>query len=176
MTTMHFTLRPLKLTDATTIAQHINNKKIWDNVRDFLPFPYNEVNAANFINEVLELTPDTTFAIDIDGQAVGVISLMLKEDIYRLNGELGFWLGEPYWNKGITTEAVRQVVDIGFNKYQLHRIYAEVFETNTPSMKVLEKNGFAKEAVLKQAIVKNENILDLYILSKLTTGQELTGN
>ncbi len=106
---------------------------------------------------------DISFAIEVNGFLGGCISLSLKNDVNKLNGELGFWIGEPFWGKGIATEAVRLIIKKGFSEYYLHRVYASVFSFNIASARVLEKAGFRKEAVLKEAVIKNNKITDEYI-------------
>src|SRR5437763_13691048 len=96
-------LRKLTIKDKDSLALLANNKKIWDNLRDYLPFPYTENHAADFIDLVKDENPITTFAIDYQDQLCGVISLVKQQDVYRLSAEIGYWIGESFWNKGIAT-------------------------------------------------------------------------
>lgn len=151
-------LRRLKGSDAETLAALINNKKIWDNLRDALPFPYTFQDAVNFIEICEQEEPVVTFAIEYRGDFAGVIGLVRQHDVYRLSAELGFWLGEPFWNKGIATKATKLIVKYGFEYLDLIRIYSCVFEFNSASRKVLEKTGFTLDAIFKNAVIKNDKI------------------
>lgn len=162
-----FILRPLKKSDIKSIAYHANNKLVWKNLRDQFPFPYFERDAENFIKLFEGKSPVTVFAIDVNGEAIGAAAIVLKDDVYRLNGEIGYWLGQEYWGKGIATLAVAELTRIAFDELNLLRVYAEVFGPNLASARVLEKNGFVKEAVLKKAIIKDNDIHDTVIFSKL---------
>lgn len=154
------TLRRLKPSDKTQMAQLANNKKIWNHVRDYFPHPYTEKDAEVFIKAQSKDSSIVNFAIDYDGEFCGVIGLILQKDVYRKSAETGYWIGEPFWGKGIATKAVQLIVDHGFNELKLVRIYAGVFEYNMASMKVLEKNGFQKEGISKKAVYKNGKIWD----------------
>lgn len=153
------TLRKLNLSDKTQIAQLANNKKIWDNVRDYFPHPYSEKDAEAFL-KLQDEEIQQNFAIDYKGEFCGIIGLILQKDVYRKSAEMGYWLGEPFWNKGIATEAVGQIVKYGFQNLKLIRIFAGAFEFNVASMKVLEKNGFKKEGISKKSVFKNDKIWD----------------
>lgn len=158
-------LRPFQLFDFKSIAIHANNQLIWANLRDRFPCPYYEKDAMQFIQMVSSRSPITEFAIDVDGEAIGAAGIILKDDVYKGNGEIGYWLGQDYWGKGIGTRMVSELVRKAFDDFMLYRVYAEVFEKNTASARVLEKNGFIKEATLKNAIFKNGEHQNLIIFS-----------
>ena len=107
------------------------------------------------------------FAIECDGKFCGVIGLILQKDVYRKSTELGYWVGEPYWGRGIATKAVARIVQYGFDELNLFRVFAGAFEYNVGSMKVLERNGFEKEGIAKKAVLKNEKFWDEHRYSKL---------
>lgn len=160
-------LRPFADSDSQQLARLCNNKKIWDNVRDFIPFPYTEQHAEEFINFCKNENPKVTFAIERKGELTGCIGLVRQSDVYRLGAELGYWIGEPFWNQGIATEAVRLITQYGFEKLRLLRICSGVFDFNTGSKKVLEKAGFKMEGVFEQSIVKNGVICNEYRYAKI---------
>ena len=160
-------LRPLYDSDANALAQLANNKKIWDNVRDYLPFPYSIDDAISFITLTQKEDPAMTFAIEYDTQFCGVIGLVAQSDVYKKTAEIGYWVGEPYWNKGIATVAVKLLTDYGFNERGFIRIHTGVFAYNISSMKVLTKNGYSKDGVFKNSILKNGQIYDEHRFSKL---------
>ncbi len=160
-------IRPLNLSDKSELAKLANNKKIWDNLRDYFPYPYNENDADFFIKLTEQENPKQNFGIEYNGKLCGVIGLIIQKDVYRKSAEIGYWIGEPYWRMGIATKAVELITDYGFNTLNLNRIYTGVFEYNIASMKVLEKNGFEKEGIFKGAVLKNENIFDEHRYFKL---------
>ncbi|MBN2523608.1 MAG: GNAT family N-acetyltransferase [Bacteroidales bacterium] len=155
-------LRKLEFADKKRLAQLANNKKIWDNVRDYFPYPYTKKDATEFIESCRKEDPEITFAVVFNNELVGVAGLVLQTDIYKNTAEIGYWIGEEYWNKGIATQAVRLLVSYGFENLKLHRIFTGVFEYNKASQKVLEKCGFVHEGTSKKSITKNNAIIDEY--------------
>jgi [ribosomal protein S5]-alanine N-acetyltransferase len=153
-------LRKLEPSDQQALAILANNKAIWNNLRDYIPHPYSENDAAFFIDLVKNEDPIVNFAIEFEGQLAGVMGLVLQKDVYRGTAEIGYWLGEAFWAKGIATEAVGLITKYGFETLQLRKIYAGVFAFNQDSMRVLEKNGYQKEAILKDSVIKNGKISD----------------
>jgi RimJ/RimL family protein N-acetyltransferase len=165
---MNVVLREWKKSDAAALAKIANNRKIWDNVRDRLPYPYTKKDAKEWLALVKkQKEPPTTFCVEADGELAGSIGITLKEDVFRKTAEIGYFVGEEYWGKGIATEAIRQMVDYIQKKFDVIRIYAEVFEFNKGSMKALEKNGFYLECIRKKAAIKNDVIVDDYVWVKL---------
>ncbi|WP_299766410.1 GNAT family protein [uncultured Dokdonia sp.] len=154
------TLRPLELSDASQLATLANNKNIWNNLRDYIPFPYNENDAKSFITQTKQEDPKQNFGIEYKGNLCGVIGVITQNDVYRKTAEIGYWIGEPYWGKGIATKAIALITHYGFEQLELIRIHAGVFEYNISSMKALEKNGYMKDGIFKKAIIKNEKIYD----------------
>mgnify|MGYP001467995742 FL=1 len=155
-------LRPLIKDDSRRLSELCNNKKIWDNLRDFIPFPYTENDALNFIEMCQSEEPQVTFGIEYKNELVGVIGLIPQKDIYRLSAEIGYWIGEDYWNKGIATRSTSLIVDYAFNKLGLIRLFTGVFDFNTASQRVLEKAGFKQEGIFKKSVIKNDIIHDEY--------------
>jgi RimJ/RimL family protein N-acetyltransferase len=155
-------LRGFLDSDKVRLSKLCNNKKIWDNLRDFIPFPYTELDAANFINFCQEEDPQVTFAIEFKGEFVGCIGLVRQTDIYRLSAEIGYWIGEPYWGLGIASQAVKLLVDYGFKQLGLVRIFTGVFDYNKASQRVLEKAGFKLDCIFEKSIIKNDIIGDEY--------------
>lgn len=160
-------IRHLKLSDKAELAKLANNKKIWDNLRDHIPFPYKESDAEFFIDLTNKEDPKQTFGIEYKGKLSGVIGLVIQKDVYKKSAEIGYWIGEAFWGNGIATKAVELITEYGFDKLDLNRIYTGVFEYNLASMKVLEKNGYEKEGIFKNAILKNEKICDEHRFFKL---------
>lgn len=155
-------LREFQPSDKKRLAELANNKKIWDNVRDFFPYPYTERDAIEFIETCMKENPITTFAVECQKELVGVAGLILQTDIYKKTAEIGYWIGEPHWNKGIATKAVKLLVNYGFEGLKLRRIFSGVFENNKASQKVLEKCGFRHEGIFEKSVLKNSSIIDEY--------------
>ncbi len=153
-------LRPFRPTDAAKLAQMANNKKISRNLRDGFPHPYTPDDAVAFIRHCLDKHADTFFAIEFKGEHVGNISLSPCHDVYRKSAEIGYFISEPYWNKGIASAAVNAIVQFGFDTLGMMRIQTGVFEYNPASQHVLEKCGFVKEGVFKKAVFKEGELWD----------------
>ena len=159
-----FTLRPFRDGDEASLVANANNIKIFNNVKDNFPHPYTHDDAVWWVNANKEIQPTNCFAIDVNGEVIGAISIILGSDIQRFTAEIGYWLGENYWHKGIATEALKQTVDYVFKTFpEIVRIWAAVFEYNKPSMRVLEKVGFEFEGIRKKGAVKNGLVIDEYV-------------
>lgn len=153
-------VRPLKNKDRKAIAQYANNKKIGQNLRDIMPFPYTLEDADMFLEVVALEDPVCTFAIEFNGKFAGVCGLNIETDIYRNSCEIGYWIGEPFWSKGIATKAVLWLTDYAFNVLGKVRVHTGVFAYNKASMRVLEKCGFEKEGIFKKALTKDGKLYD----------------
>ena len=160
-------IRPWKPEDAGILSAVCNNKNIWLSVRDSFPFPYTIADAIQWIGFNLSKKPQENFAITYKGHLAGSIGVIIKEDIYRKTIEIGYFVGESFWAKGIATQAVGLLLQYIQQNFDVVRIYAEVFENNIASMKVLERNGFYLEGVRKKAVVKNNMIMDTWVWVKL---------
>lgn len=164
---MAVTIRTWTLEDLPNLLLYANNINVWNNMRNYFPYPYTEEIGKAWLEETVKAVPMVNLAIDFDGQAIGGIGLILNSDVYVMSAELSYWIGEPFWGQGIVTEAVRQMVEYTFYYYDVVRLYSEVFETNKSSMRVLEKNGFYLEGVRRKAVLKNSILMDDYIWVKL---------
>ena len=160
------TIRPWRLDDADSLARHANNRKVWIALRDLFPHPYTIEDAHTFLKSVISSEPVTLFCIEVNGAAVGGIGIHLGIDVHRRTAELGYWLGEEFWARGIMTEAVGAFTDFCFDRFSLRRIYAEPFANNRASARVLEKAGFAFEGRLKNNVFKNGELLDSLLYAR----------
>lgn len=162
-------IRKWELSDAADLAAAISNKKVQDNLRDGLPFPYTEKDGEEFITAMLAADPDDTFAfaITVGDKAVGSIGVFRQGNIHRQTAEMGYFVAEEYWGKGIMTEAVKQACEYVFAESDILRIYAEPFAYNSASCRVLEKAGFQLEGVLRQNAVKNGRLLDMKMYARI---------
>jgi len=157
---MDFTLRPWSYKDLDSLVQYANNYQIAKNMADQFPYPYTPEMGKTFIAFATQQQPYNILAIEINNEAVGGIGIHPQTDIQRKNAELGYWLAEPFWGKGIITNAVRQMVDYGFKNWDITRIFARPFGTNIASQRVLEKAGFVLEARFEKALFKNGVFID----------------
>jgi RimJ/RimL family protein N-acetyltransferase len=149
--------------DMPTLVNLANNRQIWNRLKDAFPHPYTSRDAEEWIDAQLAMEPPRHFSIVLDGEVVGGVGIELKSDVHRKTAEIGCWVGEAYWNRGIATQAIGLMVTYAFDRFDLVKIYAEVFELNPASMRIFEKNGFIREAILRKAIVKNNEIMDAHI-------------
>jgi ribosomal-protein-alanine N-acetyltransferase len=153
------TLKAFELADAENICLLANNKKISGNLRDAFPYPYSIEDAYKHIKNSAK-DPLQNFCISYQGKAIGSIGVFPQQDVYRFSAELGYWIGEPYWGKGLTVMAVNLIVPYGFEILKMKRIYADIFSGNPNSMRVLEKCGFTHEGTFKDSVYKNGEFLD----------------
>lgn len=154
------TVRSWRTSDVDALAQHANNRRIWLNLRDAFPHPYTKHDARDFIRTIRQRTPETTFAMAVDDEAVGSIGYVLHSDVERVSAEIGYWLAEPFWGRGITTEALVAVTAHAIRTHGLTRIYALPFAWNVASCRVLEKAGYVLEARLRKSAIKDGRLTD----------------
>lgn len=157
---MKTNLRKWTFDDVHNLVKYGNNPNIVKNLTDRFPHPYTEDNAHDFITMTLHLNPQCIFKIHNDEfGAIGSIGLHPQDDIFKLNAELGYFLGEPFWGKGIITTSIQQIVAYGFENLNINRIFARPFGSNIASQKVLLKSGFKLDYILEKTLIKN-NVLE----------------
>ncbi|MBC7552746.1 MAG: GNAT family N-acetyltransferase [Taibaiella sp.] len=152
---MNLKLRPWQPNDLDSLVKNADNFNIARFMTDKFPYPYTREHGEAFLQMASLRDPVNIFAMDVDGLAVGGIGIFPQDDIMRKNAELGYWLGEAHWGRGITTRAIEEMTAYAFRTFDIARIYARPFGANLASQKVLEKNGFKLEATIPQAIFKN---------------------
>lgn len=162
-----YMIRDWSRDDASSLARYANNRKIWLNLRDAFPHPYTQDDAALYIARSLKNVPRTAFAIATNTEAIGSIGLMPGQEVHRFTAELGYWLGEPFWGRGIMTEAVKELSEYALEELGFRRIFAEPYATNLASARVLEKSGFVLEGILRANVVKEDRILDQFLYAKI---------
>src|SRR5215472_3063161 len=158
-------IRPWRLDDAESLVRHANNRKVWIALRDLFPHPYTIEDAHAFLKSVSS-EPVTLFCVEANEAAVGEIGIRIGADVHRQTAELGYWLGEEFWGRGIMTEAVAAFTDFCFKKFQLRRIYAEPFANNPASARVLEKASFVFEGRLMNNVLKDGKLLDSLLYAR----------
>lgn len=163
-----FTVRGWKIGDEISLQKNADNPRVSDNLTDRFPSPYTMEAAVLWVENWLVQDPVINFAIVAGHEVIGGIGLELREDVYRKTAIIGYWLAEPYWGRGIMAEAVKLVTNYTFENLDIIRIQASIFSKNPRSMRVLEKAGYIKEGILKNAVVKNGEVLDehLYAIVK----------
>lgn len=162
-----YTLRTWRPEDVPALAAALDNRKIWDNCRDLLPHPYTEADASAFVALAAGREEPLEFCIEVDGAAAGNIGFRPGEDIERYSAETGYWLDERFWNRGIMSDALKEAAARYFARTSVVRLFATVFETNRPSMRVLEKAGFVRVGVQRRAVFKNGRFLDSHLYELL---------
>jgi len=161
-------LRPWSASDAANLALIADNQNIARNLRDGFPSPYSLNDAITWLNLILpDNVPTKFFAIVYEDKLAGSIGLVTKTDIYRKNIEIGYFLDEKWWGKGITTKAIKAATSYAFRTFDIVRVYAEPFADNPGSRRVLEKAGFTLDVIFKNYVIKNGIIKDSCIYSVL---------
>jgi [ribosomal protein S5]-alanine N-acetyltransferase len=161
ITGSQFKLRPFREGDEPALVRHADNRNVWRNLADLFPHPYTFEAAEAWVRLNIDTPIDhLSLAIAVDDEVVGAIGLTAKDDVHRKTAEIGYWLSEAYWGRGIASEAVGLIVEYGFQALDLARIEAAVFPWNPASARVLEKNGFAFEARLKHRVFKDGELVD----------------
>lgn len=161
-----FSLRAFRGADAPSMVRYANNRNVSRNLRDGFPYPYGLDDAHRALAK-FEGSP-LVFCIDVGGEAVGGIGVHTLDDVYRRGAELGYWLGEPFWGRGIATRAVSAITEHAFHqRTDLVRIQAAVFSWNPASGRVLEKVGYEREGVLRQSVFKDGVLGDSICYAKL---------
>jgi ribosomal-protein-alanine N-acetyltransferase len=154
--------------DRDSIVRHANNRNVWINLRDRFPHPYTKNDARIWLEIVIGSKPETNFAIAVDGDAVGGIGFSIQPDVGCRSAEIGYWLGEQLWGRGITTQALSAVSEYAFAKYDLCRLFAHVFEWNMASARVLEKAGYKFEGRLRKSVTKDKQTIDQLMYARTT--------
>ena len=160
-------IRRWRETDAAALAEIIGDGRVQDNLRDGLPYPYTERDAEEYIRSVngADKTALFAFAVTADGVLAGSISAARQGNIHFRTAELGYYIAEPLWGRGIATEAIRLVCEYIFTNSDILRIFAQPFVYNAASCRALEKNGFVCEGILRANAVKNGRVLDMKMYS-----------
>ena len=148
-------LRPWRAADADALVKYANNANIARHLRDRFPHPYTQRDTRVFIHSCAGIRPPLSFAIVVDTEAAGGIGISPGTDVERFSAEIGYWLGEPFWGRGITVEAVQLMSEYAFETCGLLRLFALPFADNRRSTRVLEKAGYTREAILRSSAVKD---------------------
>lgn len=156
----HCIIRPWAETDAESLQRHANNRRVSIQLRDRFPFPYELQHARTFLQWIARQPSPSVWAIEVNGEAAGGIGVELHGDVERVSAEVGYWLGEVHWGRGIVTEALGAITAEAFKRYAITRLYAVPFADHAASMRVLEKAGYVREGHLRQSAIKDGKIRD----------------
>ncbi len=159
--------REYSLEYAADLSVIRNTAAVLDNGYDKTPNPFTTKDAVIFISEQTDIKPARRFLIFQDNRLAGEIGITIKEDVFRLNAEIGYFIAEAFWGRGLATAAIKKMTDYAFENFNVIRIVAGVFEFNKASMRALEKNGYFLESIRRNAVIKNGKIIDDYIWVKL---------
>lgn len=161
-------IRSYKPADKDSLVKYADNYKIARYLRNSFPHPYTHKDADSWINSAIIQNPELNFAIATSDELIGGIGIIKQEDIYKYSAEIGYWLAQPFWGKGIATGALIATTDYIFNNFDIIRLFAGVFEGNASSARVLEKAGYKFEGTLRKAIYKENTFLNqlLYAILK----------
>ena len=154
------TVRPWALADLDALVVHANNRQVSMHLRDRFPFPYERDHARGFLEWITQQAAPRVWALEVDGEAAGGIGIELHNDVERVSAEIGYWLGQAAWGRGIVTEALQAVTVEVFRQHDLTRLYALPFADNRASVRVLEKAGYALEGHLRRSAIKDGTIRD----------------
>lgn len=163
----HCVLRPWRATDKANLVRHADNRRVWRNMTHTFPHPYTADDAELWLQIAANPGASIQLAIDVGGEAVGGIGAIAGEGIYRATAQFGYWLGEAWWGRGIATAAAKALAARIGSEHLFARLEAQVFEWNPASMRVLEKAGFHRDAVLRSAATKDGVLLDTVLYSRV---------
>jgi [ribosomal protein S5]-alanine N-acetyltransferase len=163
------TIRLWAETDAAALQRHANNRKVSIHLRDRFPYPYEMEQARAFLDWSATQASPTVWAIDVDGEAIGGIGIERHTDVERVSAEIGYWLGESFWGRGIATAALKAVTAEAFKRFEITRLYALPFADHAASRRVLEKAGYVREGHLRQSAIKDGKIRDQLLFAAYRT-------
>jgi len=153
-------VRSLRAEDAASLARQANNPRVSANLRDRVPWPYTVADAEAFLAATIGREPEIRFAIDVGGEAVGAVGFELHDDIERCTAEVGYWLGEEFWGRGILTDVLCTLTPWAIESFDLTRVFAVPFADNPASHRVLEKAGYQLEGVMRRSAIKAGEVKD----------------
>jgi len=160
-------VRDWRDSDRESLVHFANNRRIWRNLKDRFPHPYTDADAKAWI-ALARANPDLAgWAIEVEGLAAGCIGLQPLSDVHARSAHIGYWLGEPFWGRGIVTAAVRAVSELALGQLGYLRLEAPVFAWNPASMRVLEKCGFVREGVMKKSAFKDGEVIDCVLYARV---------
>lgn len=161
-------LRSWRGDDAAALAAQANDRRVARNMRDAFPHPYTVEDARAFLAMAAAREPDSFLAIEVAGEVAGGIGYTMHSDVERVGAEVGYWLGEGFWGRGIATDALRALSRHALARHpELVRLWAVPFAWNPASARVLEKAGYRREGTLRRSAIKEGQVLDQWMYALL---------
>jgi RimJ/RimL family protein N-acetyltransferase len=162
-----YVIRSYESGDFAALMKYANNAAIARQLLDHFPHPYTEAAVHEWLRAAQEQDPEVSFAIATPDELIGGVGLLLRDDVFRCTAEVGYWLGEPFWGRGIATRVLQVFSRWAFQELDFARIQAHVYEINPASCRVLEKAGFTLEGRLRKGAFKNGRLMDLFLYALL---------
>lgn len=166
-------VRSWQRSDAESLVAHANNINVAKHLRDRFPHPYTAKDARAFLKHAISADDPTNLAIEVEGAAVGAIGYVPGRDVERFSAEIGYWLGEAMWGRGIVTEALTLLTEHAFTRMNVLRMFALPFADNAASIRVLEKAGYTHEGRLRSSSVKYGAIKDQLLYARVNPAWSL---
>ncbi|HEU4663293.1 MAG TPA: GNAT family protein [Dokdonella sp.] len=168
-------LRPWCADDLDSLVANASHADVSRGLRDRFPYPYTGDDGRAWLARAVDES-DRAWAIEVDGAAVGGVSLHPGTDVHRHSAELGYWIGRRYWGRGLMTAIIAAFAPRAMAQFRLHRLYATVYANNPASMRVLEKAGFEREGVHKSAVVKRGELLDIVMYARVRSALDASAD
>lgn len=162
-----YCIRSFEYSDKDSLIKYANNSNVSKLLRDQFPFPYTSADAKTWLNHACKQKIETNLAIANNLELIGAIGITFQEDVNRFSAEIGYWLAESYWSKGIITEAIKVFTEYAFKQFHFNRIFANIFEGNIASERALIRVGYKKEGILRKSVFKGGIFIDQYIYAIL---------
>jgi [ribosomal protein S5]-alanine N-acetyltransferase len=162
-------VRPWRIDDAASLVEHANSINVARYLRDRFPHPYTSKDARRFLAHASLDAEAGNLAIEVHGAAVGGIGYVAGNDVERFSAEIGYWLGEALWGRGIVTDALKLVTIDAFDRLNFLRLFALPFADNLGSIRVLDKAGYVREGLLRSSSVKYGLPKDQVMYAKVNT-------
>ncbi len=163
-------LRSFRHEDGPEMARLADNPKVWVQLRDAFPHPYRLEDARRFLEAHVGSVPETVVAIEVGDRFAGSVGLKRGMDVERVSAEIGYWVAEPFWGRGIGTASLVAATDWAFGQWPLTRVFAVPFARNAASCRVLEKAGYVLEGRMVRSAVKEGEVLDQLLYAAYRTG------
>jgi len=161
------TLRRWRESDIDALVAEADNRAVWRNMLDVFPHPYTRSDGELWIGRCMRQEPPADLVLALEDQLIGACGANRRSGVSRYTANVGYWLGENHWGRGIMTEAFGRFLEYVWETFDVERLEAEVFAWNQASVRVLEKNGFIREGTRRRAIYKDDEFVDEHFYSLL---------
>ena len=155
-------LREYAASDLDRLVQLANNENVSRYLVSTFPYPYTRADAEWWIGTGSKQNGAITRVIEYQGLLAGSVGITPQSGWRDHLGEIGYWVAEDFWGQGVATAALRQMTEYAFDSRGFRKLYAPVLAPNIASMKVLEKCGYEREAILKNDVQKGGSYFDIH--------------